>query len=436
MKILDLKSQIFEKYIFLLAVTSSLFFWSISYGFFNFRYLILILIIHLIFFFRKFENQIRKKFILSLLLISIFLIFHYLVNIYYEKQSIDFYIIQSIIYFLCIFSIAHFYNNQIISNIVNIVKLFFYIFFIVTIFNLINYEYENQFFCGGLPNFFKDNFENKISNFSFKHSLFSENSHLGMIAPGIILFSLNRLVLKKNSNLVNLMLIFFILVCYIKSSTTLFVGLATSIFLIILFNYKLINRKSLLAFLVLMFGALFIIFSNNECKTRFIPKYSGELFLSKKTNDFIYDKLFKDNSTSKDGSASSGIFFRNLKISKDSFFNKPLGWGINRYYEKLDQYNTDNPPKIGIYNNVNRKDAVNNFFKLTVEFGIFSLLIYFLIILYLINQKIPIEQKLFFVPFITTQLIRGAGYFNGGFILIILLMLYSLYSKNNNHSKL
>ena len=77
MKILDLKSQIFEKYIFLLAVTSSLFFWSISYGFFNFRYLILILIIHLIFFFRKFENQIKKKFILSLLLISIFLISHY-----------------------------------------------------------------------------------------------------------------------------------------------------------------------------------------------------------------------------------------------------------------------------------------------------------------------------------------------------------------------
>ena len=52
------------------------------------------------------------------------------------------------------------------------------------------------------------------------------------------------------------------------------------------------------------------------------------------------------------------------------------------------------------------------------------------------SEKIPIEQKLFFVPFIITQLIRGAGYFNGGFILIILLMLYSLYSKNNNHNKL
>ena len=117
-----------------------------------------------------------------------------------------------------------------------------------------------------------------------------------------------------------------------------------------------------------MFGALFIIFSNDECKTRFIPKYSGELLLSKKSNDFIYDKLFKDNNKSKDGSASSE-FFRNLKISKDSFFNKPLGWGI-RYYEKLDQYNTDNPPKIE-FNYVNRKDAVNNFFKLTVEFEYF-----------------------------------------------------------------
>ena len=83
-------------------------------------------------------------------------------------------------------------------------------------------------------------------------------------------------------------------------------------------------------------------------------------------------------------------------------------------------------------NRYNNKDGANNFNKLIVEFGIFGLIIYLFIFLFLINKKISIELKLFYFPFILTQSLRGAGYFNGGFSLILLLMLFTfikIYKK-------
>jgi hypothetical protein len=41
--------------------------------------------------------------------------------------------------------------------------------------------------------------------------------------------------------------------------------------------------------------------------------------------------------------------------------------------------------------------------------------------------------KLFYLPFVITQSLRGAGYFNGGFALIVFLMLFTyirVYKKN------
>ena len=67
-----------------------------------------------------------------------------------------------------------------------------------------------------------------------------------------------------------------------------------------------------------------------------------------------------------------------------------------------------------------------------MEFGIFGLIFYIFIFLFIINKKIPIELKLFYVPLIITQSLRGAGYFNGGFILIAFLMAFTyinLYRK-------
>mgnify|MGYP000959236611 CR=1 FL=1 len=129
------------------------------------------------------------------------------------------------------------------------------------------------------------------------------------------------------------------------------------------------------------------------------------------------------------GSISSDVYFRSLMIGKYSIFKRPFGWGFNRYIEAFDSYNKLNPPKRDLLNYLNNKDGSNNFVKLIVEFGIFSILLFIFILYYLLSNNIKLEEKLFLMPIIITQMIRGGGYFNGGFILIVLLIVFS-YIRN------
>ena len=85
---------------------------------------------------------------------------------------------------------------------------------------------------------------------------------------------------------------------------------------------------------------------------------------------------------------------------------------------------------INVYNS---KDGSNNLVKIIVEFGFFGIVFYLFIFLFLINNKVSLELKLFYLPFVITQSLRGAGYFNGGFVLIVFLMIFTfirVYKKN------
>ena len=84
-------------------------------------------------------------------------------------------------------------------------------------------------------------------------------------------------------------------------------------------------------------------------------------------------------------------------------------------------------------NTYNNKDGTNNFVKLIVELGVFGLIIYLFFFLFSINKKIPIEYKLFYLPFVITQSLRGAGYFNGGFSLIVFFMLFTYLKLNKKN---
>jgi len=249
-----------------------------------------------------------------------------------------------------------------------------------------------------------------------------------MIAPGVIIYSINKLINKKNNIFNYLIIILFIILCYIKSSTTLLVGTAISLLIITLFNFKSMPKKTIFTFASIFILINLVVFNSFECKTRFIPSYSDEDLLNNKITNFTEEKLFKDipkKGRSALGSLSSGIFFRSLLITQKSLVDKPFGWGLNRYSEGFDRYNEANPPKIDLYNHLNRLDGMNNFNKIIVEFGYLSLAIFLFIMLYIKNTKINLEEKYFFIPLIVTQMIRGAGYFNGGFSLIALLMIFS-----------
>ena len=82
---------------------------------------------------------------------------------------------------------------------------------------------------------------------------------------------------------------------------------------------------------------------------------------------------------------------------------------------------------------LNLKDGLSNFFKMINEFGFFSLLIFYLFIRYLLNREKIDSYNLFIITLFITQCIRGAGYFNGGFIFCVLEFIY--FEKFINQSK-
>ena len=192
----------------------------------------------------------------------------------------------------------------------------------------------------------------------------------------------------------------------------------------------------------MLFGSILLL--NTECKLRFIS-LEKEVILNSNNNSEINDKEeiiklynfqgiqnYFNSIFTLDNFLTKAIHFHALSILKNSIKEKPFGWGLNRYYEAFEYFNIKNPPTKEFLKDYNKKDGTNNIVKIFVEFGIFGLIFYLFVFIFLINKHIPIELKLFYVPIIITQSIRGAGYFNGGFILIAFLMLFTyinLYRK-------
>ncbi len=332
------------------------------------------------------------------------------------------------------------------------------------------------FFCGGIPNVFStlksyeqflpkgsletykfiDEYYLKLSDnyikfdrlseikFSFREYLFPENSHLGMIAPSIMIYLLHISFTKNVNKFLQITTCLFIFVCLIKSSTTLFVGTISSLVLLITFNFKVIPKNTLVAFscILIIFSAFLI--SSEECRKRFVPIYG---YMSHGPQDNTFDMKKKDvvgeinpkfASKLKDimgtsGGLSSGVYFHALMIAKKSIFEKPFGWGVNRYDKAFEFFNKKNPSTNERLNNYNNKDGTNNLVKMIVELGVFALIIYLFFFLFLVNKKIPIEYKLFYLPFVVTQCLRGAGYFNGGFSLIVFFMLFTYLKLNKKN---
>lgn len=131
------------------------------------------------------------------------------------------------------------------------------------------------------------------------------------------------------------------------------------------------------------------------------------------------------------GSLSSDVFFHALKVTYASFFNKPFGWGFQGYELAFNNYNSKHDIFRKPLEKYNSKDASNNTFKIITEFGIFGIIIFLFLLYISLSKKISLENKIFLLPFLITQLIRGAGYFNGAFILIFFLLIMLQFKKIN-----
>ena len=445
---------------------SFIFLFGLKYDYLEIRLLFIILIIPCCL--KVIKDCINKNFrnLIIFFLFLIVLLSHSLLNIYFEGSKITAYNLLGIFFLLCIFVIAFYFYENFNKNIFEIIKFFLLIFFCSVILSLFNFKNDAPFFCGGIPDIFgiftsyKEYLPDggfKVNNLltseynrigeikiSFKEYLFLENSHLGMIAPSIIIY-LVHINFNKNINLFFKIIIYlFILICVIKSSTTFLLGTIASLIVLISLNFKNIPKNTLIAFSGILIIFSLILISSKECRARFVPIYSSD-----------YNSGIDNTQNSKEiepvaginsevainlknvmrtvGNLSSAVYFHALLVAKNSIVEKPFGWGVNRYDIAFDYFTAKNPSKVKKVNFMNRKDGSNNFIKMIVELGVFALILYFFIFLFLINKKIPLEYKLFYLPIVVTQSLRGAGYFNGGFSLIIFLMLFTYIKLNKKN---
>ena len=268
-----------------------------------------------------------------------------------------------------------------------------------------------------------------------------------MVAPSIILYTMYQLGEKKLSNLSLFLSILFIIVLIIKSSTTFLVGMVICLITLVLFKFKNISRLTLFIYFLLFIFSLSTIFLSRECTNRFIPAYGKDHHIINEKLTNTMKKIFNHNQNIKifaneknidkqtDGSLSSAVYFQSIKIMFKSILSKPFGWGLNRYEDAFNFYNLKFNPNWEEKGNIQRiktfntKDGSNNFNKLVVEFGIFGLIFYLIVFFFLLSKNIKLDYVIFLLPFIITQSIRGAGYFNGGFILVAFLIIFIFLNK-------
>ncbi len=301
------------------------------------------------------------------------------------------------------------------------------------------------------------NFSNLVFNcdnslISYSKFFFKENSHFGMVASSVLMsfLFLKKDLIKKYQYL----FLFFVLINIILFSTTLLVSIIL-VGLLLIFYFITIKKYNKIK-IVLCIMIIPIIFTNLEtCNKKIIE--SSTLVVSKflKPQFFLEAKdgfKFKKENSSENNliinsenedniyedysgfNASSSVHFYSLLLAFESIKKKPFGYGLNNYEIAFNEnkHRLKNYIKIHPYVAiVNSKDGSNNLAKLIVEFGIFSFLLIPIFFRFLYSNKVDSFQKIFIITLICTQLIRGAGYFNGGFLLAILIMIIIVFEKNN-----
>ena len=437
----------------MILLSSFLFFYALKFEYFQVRFLILILLIPSIFkILEDFKNK-KFTFFKYFILFSIFLILQISINLFLEKNFITQKTLFSISFMLLIFIISYYYSERVNNNLDFLVKFFLIIFIISTALSLYFYKYDSPYFCGGVIDYINiylyqnvvDPQKFGMDKISFKGFLFQENSHFGMIAPSVLAYCIFKTLNNSFNSFFKFCTFIFLILCFIKSSTTLLVGLSISLFIIILFNFNKFSKLILFSYSIIIIGSLSILITDSECSSRMIFSKLKDLPASFNLNSSRskIKSLEHNPETHLDGqfhpksskniknsyNLSTSIYVRSLKVLNESIILKPLGWGLNRYSDAYTFFTDNVLSKEAIINDkiygYNNNDGTNNFIKIFVEFGIFGIFFYLLILVFVINRSVPIELKLFYLPFIITQSIRGAGYFNGGFTLIAFLIFFS-----------
>lgn len=403
-------------FFFQIVCVSSIFFWSVSFGFIELKHAIILLLIPIIYN-KKFY---KKDFIILLLCIIIF--FHKIFN------NENTFILESILISLYIFIVIKIldqYYEKIICSISYQINLFLIFFILSSLWVSIYQFYNFNIFYGHCV----------IGCFSIFKTIFFENSHLAMSASSLILYTL-FLYSKGNRQINPILFVTFIIICLLNFSLTLIASVVFNVlFFLIIFWKEIDTNRKYITYLTLTFiFCLIFIFNNSTFKTKIFSVLEPLKLIVNYDKNENKDKLeFQDiqnkhNISNKN--LSSDVLIKSFKITIISLINHPFGIGINNFEIAHEKYINDVDVNFVMTKKLNVQDGSNNLSKIVTEFGIFSLFLFYLIAIFTFSRKIEIEYKIFLLPNIFTQLIfRGAGYFNGGFLIFIIIMTYIIINK-------
>ena len=422
-------------YIYIFLFTSFFFLWDVNildlknfnisqiigYKYITFNYFIILLLLPIFYLLSRKKNLSIYKIFNNqkyIILFVSFVIFHYFFTNILYNQIITTYEVLNLFFLIILSFIYCHYRNFLSNNFESILFLYLIIFIGFSfyeqkgVFN--DGQCNNKFF---LINFIQSKFQIYLSN-----SFYLENSHLAMMMTGVIFSSILILERSKKLSIFFLFLFFLsILITLLNYSVTFFISYLVCQVVIFIFFYKKISNKFwIYSFLFLFLNSL-VFFSDINC--------------TKKVTDFNVKDVLAKKIDKGGRNLTTFIYERSAILTLNTLSNQPLGWGN----EGMDNatINLINKPeyKYSYYlaKELNLKDGLSNFFKMINEFGFFSLLIFYLFIRYLLNREKIDSYNLFIITLFITQCIRGAGYFNGGFIFCVLEFIY--FEKFINQSK-
>ena len=434
---------------YLIISTSSffIFLWPIRVFEQSIKYILILNLIPIFFYtYSNFNNQ-KKNYFISLLLFF-FLTLHLMITNNFKNFNLSSIFEIIFLSFMTLFCL-NFYK-YLIKNKLKMIIIFIIIFITSCFLSFLNFRFDDPYFCGGIKDYFllfndyviqshiKVNQEDselwknlnytvlhydKFINFkiSFRELIFEENSHLAMIAVPIITYSLFQF--NKFNNYIKFLLVLFIIICLIKSSTTLIIGLFLSILYLSIINYKNLLYKKIFGIITVLGFLTLIFLSDDLCRNKISPSYFGKNIIDDEKAEII------NKSLNTKGSLSSALTYKFLNFSLYNFKRNILGTGIGTFNRESIIYSKKNKIDIPHFDTFNLKDGTNNFNKLIVEFGVLGIILYLIVFLYSIKKNISFEEKCFLIPFIITQSLRGAGYYNGGFALIFIILLISYFAS-------
>lgn len=376
------------------------------------RYLVLFFLLN--FFFDK--KALDKNF----LIIFIIIIFQIIVNLILYNQLITLKEFGSIIFFFLLYIVTFYEKDRILRYL----KSFFELVIVINFLGLIYY-----YFNDGV------NIVNSCNLLLIDNIIFHENSHYAMMTVPIFIYYIFEKINLRNS-------IFIFLLCFsslIYLSLTLIVGIITSLLicLIILIIHQ-VKRKYVI-YLLLFFFTIFMV-SQNNCTHRI-------QYLMDKT---YYDLNYTDKNKFNQNEFNKLILNKNLSsevmniaiLNTINTFDKGrvFGWGFNSYYRAyednikniINNYYPNHDLDYQLFK-LNKSDARSTLLKIINEFGILSLIFLYYAYKFILNKSIDLKYKSSISSLLITQLISGAGYFNGGFAIFLFLMI--ILSNSNQKLK-